>query len=454
MAKQIDTISKSGQPQVSLGRIWSDKPVSTLKPLRLSSSHQNKISITAFVISLLIVGIVFLGSIVSDLIGLKKIALPGRYLVLFLNNAELRRSGGFIGSFMTLNFDGRRVTDYFFESNIYKKDNEFLKTNFIPVPEPLGQVWPGSFMAMASSNWPADFPESANQVEWYFEQEYNQTVDGIIAIDTTVLARLLGLTGPIDLPNHNLVLREDNFLSVLHQRIQEDYFDDPVNLEVNEPKIIIRDLLPVFLGRVARIPRWQLYQLAKEMLATRHIMISLNDQARQKVALQQDWAGEIKQTVTDFLMIVHANLGGGKSSLVVNESIELTLEGLQRRLKIIRTHPGANDPFANGTNQNWTTVLIPEQAVVQGLTLDGKDISHELALEQESGRQSIGFWFSTESGRSKVAELVYRVPETIDQSKKLLIQKQPGVLGSNLLVRRDSRALIDRFVQEDKLITW
>src|SRR3990170_4541930 len=49
----------------------------------------------------------------------------GKYLILFQNNAELRSSGGFIGSYAVLEIEKFEIKNLFFNTNIYALDNLF-----------------------------------------------------------------------------------------------------------------------------------------------------------------------------------------------------------------------------------------------------------------------------------------------------------------------------------------
>src|SRR5690606_35820438 len=67
---------------------------------------------------------------------------PRTVLVLFQNNAELRPSGGFPGSFATLNASSGIVRGFNFGQNIYKLDAAFSDWTANRAPAPLITITP------------------------------------------------------------------------------------------------------------------------------------------------------------------------------------------------------------------------------------------------------------------------------------------------------------------------
>src|SRR6185369_1329992 len=73
-----------------------------------------------------------------------------RYLLLFLNNTELRPGGGFIGSFASFILKKGDIDQFNVQTNIYKQDNAFAKTNHIDAPYPLNSLSDGWYMRDAN----------------------------------------------------------------------------------------------------------------------------------------------------------------------------------------------------------------------------------------------------------------------------------------------------------------
>ena len=203
---------------------------------------------------------------------LRDVLPPGHYLVLLQNNAEQRPSGGFLGTFATVDLTSTGYTNLMVDTNIYKRDNAFTEDHVIEPPAPLMGVAAQNRWAMRDSNWDLDFRAAAERVSWFYAQEGGEPVDGVIAINATVLQDLLKLTGPISLEASDEELSAENFFDLLHYKIEKEYFYDPAGRARNEPKTILKELIPSVQGRVFQpsvVPK--VISLVEQELAERHI---------------------------------------------------------------------------------------------------------------------------------------------------------------------------------------
>ena len=123
-------------------------------------------------------------------------AEPRTYLLLMLNNAELRTQGGIPGAVATVRAqDGHlSIGEQRAASDIVvpKTPAIDLSTTTVALFDDL----PGRFMQNTVSA--LDFSEAAAAAAALWDQTTGETVDGVIAIDTVSLAYLLAATGPID----------------------------------------------------------------------------------------------------------------------------------------------------------------------------------------------------------------------------------------------------------------
>lgn len=382
------------------------------------------------------------------------LGLNGKYLVLFQNNTELRPGGGFIGSFAEIEFKNGLIKDYSFETNIYKKDKKFVTQTCIPSPAPAQKIWPGGCLNMANSNWSPDFQESAEQVAWFYKQEGGNRVDGVIALDTTLFTDILRLIGPIQMPKYNLTVTADNFVKETQYYVEKAYFYDPQNKEENEPKTILKDMMPIVLERLKN-PKLTcaILTILKNNLKAKHLLFSFKDPDLMRVAQKYNWGGEVKQTSSDYLYINNANLGGMKSSLNVKQNILLKVKvqddgNILNTLSITRLHQGTG-AWPDGINQNYTRVLLPKGSVlVSKQGIDTVDFYEEL------DKTIFGFWTTVAPQESKTFQISYLLPFKIGPKYNLLIQKQPGALADqfNFILEGTSRWRWEGKIDKDKII--
>ncbi|PIU24615.1 hypothetical protein COT12_00110, partial [Candidatus Berkelbacteria bacterium CG08_land_8_20_14_0_20_39_8] len=169
------------------------------------------------------------------------------YLILFLNNTEIRPGGGFIGSFARLDLNNGRATALDFETNIYTLDKTFVAAgNKIAPEEDISSIT--NDWTMRDANIYADYATSSQKVAWFYQQESGKKVDGVIALDTTLFQELLKVTGPIDMPDYNLEISDENFLSDVQYQVEIGYYQDKSNWSENQPKKILSDMMPKFLS--------------------------------------------------------------------------------------------------------------------------------------------------------------------------------------------------------------
>src|SRR3989339_1362482 len=113
---------------------------------------------------------------------------PKNYLILLQNNMELRPTGGFIGSFAKVSFEGGKLKKLDVNDS-YAIDGQ-LGIHVEPpkeIKEDLGQKdW-----FMRDSNWEPDFPTSARQQGGFYTKETAERVEGGFGLEISALERLI-----------------------------------------------------------------------------------------------------------------------------------------------------------------------------------------------------------------------------------------------------------------------
>jgi len=393
---------------------------------------------TTILIVLLISGLLFWYGLLGEKLALIRLflGLNGRYLVLFQNNTELRPSGGFIGSFAEVEIRNGLIKNWYFDTNIYKRDKRFAieQNHCLPYPSSFPKIWQNCF-SLRDSNWSPDFPEAASDVAWFYKQEDGNKVDGVIALDTNLFIDLLKMVGPVELPKYNLVINPNNFLKEVQYYVEKKYFEEPENKVENEPKTILKDMLPIVLERVKNPHLFsKTITVFLNNLKTKHIALFLENPTTSKIAQRYNWDGRLKKTDDDYLFINDANLGGGKSSLNVEQKIILNvqLQGnniVNHSLTITKTHLG-DGAWPDATNGGYTRVLTPFAS-----TLISKTNIDNVDFYREKDKTSFGFWTAVAPKETKSFQISYSsLVKKIKGKYRLLVQKQLGTLPSHLIL--------------------
>lgn len=382
-----------------------------------------------------------------------------RYLVLFQNQTELRPTGGFIGTYALVDVDRGLVQKVEIPGGGSYDLQGSLKELIAP-PLPLQRI--NSRWEFQDANWYSDFPTSAKKLMWFYEKSGGPSVDGVLSINASLFESVLGLIGPISLPEYGKTITADNFIFETQKSVELEY-----DKTKNTPKAFLRDLFPKALEKLSSLPPDKTDELLSLLITSglsRSAQIFLVNPKLQSAAVRFGFAGELKNPPADFLSIVDTNIGGGKSDGVVKggvrHEVAFSPQGsIEVRLVLTKTHNGRKkDLFTNLTHVDYVRIYAPKGSsylsskgfhtvaptLYKHSPIDyKKDISLPLSEQVVTGnvepiesfeqddKTVFAGWIETPVGESSTAELTYRLPFTHDQLKKkggysLYIQRQSG----------------------------
>jgi len=368
-----------------------------------------------------------------------------RVLLLFQNPSELRPSGGFLGSYGELTVTPRGI-EKLKVWDIYDPDGQ-LDIAIIPPYELQTLV---SKWGARDANWFFDFPTSAQKVMSMLEtskiyREQLITFDGVLAINVHVIQSLIELVGPIELPEYNLTIHGENFLTEIQREVEAG--DDK---KAGEPKRILKVLAPILFERLATLSESQkaiLFKALDHHAKSKNIMAYFKDFELQNFLEKNELSGKVfansQSTNGDYLAVVNTNVAGGKTDIVMNQHIKLSSkideEGrIDNFLVIEKKHEGnlKKDPWYRKSNQSYIKVFTsPESRLTFVKGNDKKIIKPALdyaktnfltdpdlmAIEstrvhdkilnadtlKESGKTVFGVWQIIDPGETETLELHY-----------------------------------------------
>lgn len=367
------------------------------------------------------------------------------YLILFQNNAEIRPSGGFLGSFARVDFKDGKIEKIDFEKNIYTLDKAYLASGKAPEPPEEYKNFTDK-LTMRDSNIYADFQESAKNVAWFYKEESGNDVDGVFAVDTSLFRQLLEITGPIEMSDYGLSINADNFLQDVQYQVEIGYFEDESNWSENQPKKILSDMLPIFMKKL-----FSEGEKSKSILSTiiqsikeKHLLAYFTNEKLQDLATGINLAGKVANTSGDYIYLNDSNIGGKKSSLnivqTLNHQVEIQSSGsVIEKLSVVKKHEGSYD-WPDGTNKNYSSVFLPLTANVSAIKLisgsDQPDFNGQVEgpakTSAQYGKTKVSFWQVTEPGKVGQTDIEYLRDKAINTNGEyfeyqMYIQKQPGV---------------------------
>ncbi|MFZ2190193.1 MAG: DUF4012 domain-containing protein [Candidatus Magasanikiibacteriota bacterium] len=403
-----------------------------------------------------------------------------RYLLVFQNNSELRPTGGFMGSFAIMDVQKGKITNLDIPGggtyDLQGQLNEYLKP---PLPLQLSNDrW-----EFQDANWFPDFPASAKKIAWFYEHGRGTTVDGVIALNASVLERLLSVLGPVTNSENNLTLASDNVLPQLQYKVEVDY-----DKEENKPKEILSDLASQFLNSMTQLDAMSAIRLLSELneaLTQKEIQVYFNDSMLESKMKSFGWAGEIINNTNDqdYLYVVNTNIHGQKSDAKIKQTIEHQAViddsgSILDTVVITREHTGTpGEMFFGVNNVDYIRVYVPAEAelveaggfvyppeeafyvpedwykIDSDLETNEKEINIDkktgTRITSEFGKTAFGNWTMTAPGQISKVYFTYKLPfkvitennkeeTTFEKWKKTFVGEATEVSRYSLFVQKQS----------------
>lgn len=386
--------------------------------------HLYKLGKSADGVSQLLMAISELFDCYPQIFGLDE---PQVYMILLQNNAEVRATGGFIGSYVVLLFDGARITKFKVD-DIYNPDG--LLPQDITPPAPYEKyLGVKSFGSRDANFWP-DFAVSAAKVSELYELATGEKVNTVIGINLSLIEKILKVTGPVYLSVYEETISAENLFekAELHSEIG---FEPGSTKKRDFLGILTEELL----NKVSVLKGEQALELAlilPESLRQKDILLFSKDRNIQDVFLMSDWAGEIKEIAGDYLLVVDSNLGGNKANFWVNRSTSYRLDvdregNLTGIVEVSWKHSGTSGTWPGGDYKNYLRVYVPKGAVL----LESLGFADTVESFEESGKTVFAGLVKVPINSELKIQLKYLLPEAIGFAKNdiynLLVQKQPGI---------------------------
>jgi hypothetical protein len=270
-------------------------------------------------------------------------------------------------------------------------------------------------------------------------------------------------------------------------------------------------ILEVLPSKLTQDNLIKIISLFEESMAEKQIMFYFTDPVLQQEASDRNWAGEVKSTNRDYLMVVNTNIAGQKSDRKMTEKIEhisrVSVDGkIINTVKIIKNHTGtANEALTGVRNINWLRVYVPagsrlisnsgfitpdfstaekpdssweDSEFLQNEREAKTDSATGLKIYSESGKTVFAGWVVVDPGEIIEINLEYELPFNFfdDNSENsnflnrlnkllnpessnlwpysLLVQKQPGAKPSDFYSHLYLPVGIDAFWKHPENLNW
>jgi hypothetical protein len=321
------------------------------------------------------------------------------HLVLFVTPAELRGSGGFIGSYAELSADDGHL-ELVRTGSAGSLEQAAPPGGAVLTGPPdylarYGHLQPGKYFRDLTFS--PNFPDDADAVRQAYEQINGVEVDTVTTVDPVALAALLEVIGPVYVPKFGRTLDADNAASFLLSENYAQFPDDAAQTEA------LSQLVEVVFDRLTTgdLPGPSAFSNALHGPASEgRVRMWSPDPAEQALFERIGVSGAFPapSEARDFLSVATQNSGNNKLDIYQHRSVEYQVEigddGKLHATATIRIRNATpldaglseyvagnrqGDPL--GTNRMLVSVYSPHQ--IDGARLDGKDVG--VSAQEEAG---------------------------------------------------------------------
>lgn len=368
---------------------------------------------------------------------------PQRYMVLFQNPAELRPSGGFPGTGALVTVDRGQLVDYtFFDIHTLTDDYIQQRPAKLPQPYPIAHFFPQDGFLLHDSTWWADFPRSGKQFMSMYAVTDWPKINGIIAVEPTVVSDLLNVTGPVTVEVDGQERHVD--AANVYEEIERPRMLRREGVIAGPEDDLHKEVLSLIgkqmIDKLKKADRSQMVKATKALIGAadvRDIQLYSPNSTVESALDARHWTGRIVPNPSiPTLAITYGNLVTDKASSYMHPTTTVTFDApkngrQQVTLQLDLTHTGSNsaDPFYQGFQHWWIEVHLPPGSTV---------VSRSQALQPDPDAPNGGTYLvPLFPGQHYRVRVVFTMPA----SQTLMIRREPGLTPVQLtLAQRGCKA--------------
>lgn len=365
---------------------------------------------------------------------------PVTYLLLFQNNMELRPTGGFIGSVGFLTFSEGKMNEFKI-MDVYTIDGQ-LKGHVEP-PAAIRNYLAQPNWFLRDANFDPDFAKTSQQAEFFIDKTLGTKIDGVIGVNLNLMNDLLDAVGPVTLVDfNNEVISKDNLFIKSQLYIQNGFF---------EGSTLKKDFLTSLAFSLEKrfqeedVPWFKVFQVIKDSLDNKNILIYLKASDLQKEIEDLGWAGRIfavncitqaDNCLPDYLHINEANLGVNKANYFVTKNTridkKINLNG-QVITDVTLNFENQSLPqvLQGGTYTDYLRIFVPQGSTLLNASFNETEID-KASIETTTyppDKTSFAVLLKIPENSKNIFRLSYLLPDIIKEgisSYQFYLQKQGG----------------------------
>lgn len=362
-----------------------------------------------------------------------------KYLVLFMNNAEMRPGGSFPGNYGVISFENNKMQKmkidniynmYRFQSDKIEKIQKDIQNGADPMvevglpkdlylPEPVDELIGKGYWQLFSSNWSLDFKDNAKRAIYLYNNFYQQSnVSGVIALTPDSTEEILGVVGPIKMEDYGTEINKDNFRDVMEYKVEVDNLYKKEGRKDINPKQILADFGPKFLDKVSTADLGQKIKIMEIILSAaknKQVVMYHTDSQVESLVSELGASGEIKSLSGDTLGIFQANTNAMKNGRVIDNRASLksnvsSLGFALDELSLTVVNNESNPRFLHGREESYYEIIVPSGSRIREAKMEGRDFIGDIDYFEEAGHTILGFRVGLDPGEAKNIIIKYQAP--------------------------------------------
>lgn len=302
-----------------------------------------------------------------------------RFLIQTMDSAELRPGGGFTGQYGILTIQDGRMSPF----NL----TDVTLLDYAENGTAIGRNAPPAYSWMNFGNWgvrdsnlSGDFPTTARMTMQLYQDEGGGPIDGDIAFTPALIAHILDVIGPIQVPGYNETITSKNLEDRLHY-YQQDQTAIAREKQISGNytkagrKAFTSTLGKIVLDKVRHVPVKELVTIVKNAIKdiqSHDLQIYFTNPAAEAWLIEHGYSGSIDTfSQQDGFAVVQANISISKASQYVHTTMQdqVTLDaqgGATHNLTITLDYQQKGPVYGFDTYADYIRVYAPPNAQLIG----------------------------------------------------------------------------------------
>lgn len=386
---------------------------------------------------------------------------PGktRWFIATQNAAELRASGGLIGSYAILTIDNGKI-----HLDEFGADSKLLARGKLKVSYQSGieNFWGADLTDWRDINASSHIPDDGAILADAWQQKFHQKIDGVLFFSQGTVAHLVGSAGQVEVSGQ--ILNQENTVDFLTKEIYAKFTD------VKKKNSVVSNLMEKLFESLSK-SKVDAVNLVKSLSNEKNVdeiyLWSANPKTQQEIQ-SLGLSGEVPTTVGSDVIVEINNAGGNKldAYLETSYSYELgkcgvktwdDLNGRESKVFITLTNNApktglpkyvnprldlrAGQKYIPSSNREVLSVYAPVGSTDEVILVDGLDEGATFSTYR--GHPVYTFSVELTPGQSRTVEVTFIEP--ITDSNGLNTQRKPTLRTQRTLAGTTSRVKYESF---------